>query len=130
MSRTRIALVAASAVTLALVSLAALAQVRTVTRVGLVVRPQAYSGSCPATFNFIGTIHVRHPARVEYQWERSDGGRGQREVVDIRGAAQGVRETWTLGAPGERRTVWMRLHVLAPTGISSPTVRVRLNCRR
>jgi hypothetical protein len=129
MNRTRIALAAASAACLAL-AFSAMAQERTVTRVGLVARPQAHAGSCPATFNFIGTIHVRHPARVEYQWERSDGGRGRREVVDIRGAAQGVRETWTLGAPGERRSVWVRLHVLAPTGISSPEVRVRLNCRR
>ena len=128
MIRTRTAVLAAS---LAALSLAALAQVHTVTRVGLVAKPRVYNGSCPATIDFIGTIHVsRHPARVEYEWERSDGGRGRREVVEIRSAGQGVRESWTLGRPGEHITVGMRLHVLAPTGISSPEVRVRVNCRR
>ena len=129
MNRTRIAL-ATAAVCLVALAPEAQAQPRTVTRVGLVVRPQAHRGTCPATFNFFGTIHVRHPARVEYEWERSDGGRGPRHVVDVHGARQTVRESWTLGAPGERRTEWMRLHVLAPTAISSPTVRVRLDCRR
>ena len=131
MKRTRTAVVFATVAALAAVSFAAYAQIRTVSRVGLVARPQAYTGHCPATINFIGTIHVnRHPARVEYQWERSDGGRGPREVIEIRAAGQGVRDTWTLGGPGERLVVWERLHVLAPTGISSPAVRVRVNCRR
>jgi hypothetical protein len=128
MIRTRTAVLAAA---LAAASLAAFAQVHTVTRVGLVAKPRVYNGNCPATIDFIGTIRVsRHPARIEYEWERSDGGRGRREVVEIRSAGQSVRETWTLGAPGEHRTVGMRLHVLAPPGISSPVVRVRVNCRR
>ena len=128
MVRTRTAVVAAI---FAAASLAAFAQVHTVTRVGIVAKPRVYNGSCPATIDFIGTIRVsRHPARVEYEWERSDGGRGRREVVEIRSAGQSVRESWTLGRPGEHMTVGMRLHVLAPTGISSPEVRVRVNCRR
>jgi hypothetical protein len=128
MIRTRTALLAAC---LAAASLAAYAQIHTVTHVGLVAKPRVYNGECPARIDFIGTIRVsRHPARVEYEWERSDGGRGRREVVDIRSAGQSVRETWTLGRPGEHITVGMRLHVVAPTGISSPEVRVRVNCRR
>ena len=127
MNRTCIAL--AAAFCLATLAHEAHAQTHTVSGVGLVVRPHVHRGHCPATFDFFGTIHVRHPARVEYEWERSDGGRGPRQVVDIHGARQTVRETWTFGAPGERRTEWMRLHVLAPTGISSPQVRVRVECR-
>ncbi|HET9471226.1 MAG TPA: hypothetical protein VFO24_08980 [Usitatibacter sp.] len=128
MVRTRTAVLAAA---LAAVSLAAFAQIHTVTRVTLVAKPRVYNGSCPATIDFIGTIHLsRHPARVEYEWERSDGARGRREVIEIRAAGQGVRESWTLGRPGEHTTIGMRLHVLAPTGISSPEVRVRVNCRR
>jgi hypothetical protein len=86
MIRTRTAALAAC---VAAVSLTAFAQVHTVTRVGLVAKPRVYNGSCPATIDFIGTIRVsRHPARVEYEWERSDGGRGRREVVEIRSAGQ------------------------------------------
>ncbi len=127
----RTAVAAATALALVAVAFAAFAQQRTVTRVGIVAKPRSYAGRCPTTLEFIATIHVsRHPARVEYEWERSDGGRGRREVIEIRSAGQGVTDTWTLGRGGERRVVWERLHVLAPTGISSPQARVRLDCRR
>jgi hypothetical protein len=131
MNRQRTALAAAAALALAAVALAAYAEQRTVTRVGIVAKPRAYNGPCPASLEFIATIHVsRHPVRVEYQWERSDGGRGRRETIEIRSAGQGVTDTWTLGRGGERRVVWERLHVLAPTGISSPEARVRVDCHR
>jgi hypothetical protein len=121
---------AAVAMSLAAAAFAAYAQQHTVTRVGIVAKPRSYTGTCPTTLEFIATIHVsRHPVRVEYQWERSDGGRGRRETIEIRSAGQGVTDTWTLGRGGERRVVWERLHVLAPTGISSPEARVRLECR-
>jgi hypothetical protein len=129
MNRTRTAIVLAFLASLALASVAALAQQHTVTRVGIVAKPQAYNGHCPARIEFIATIHVSHPSRVEYQWERSDGGRGQRESVDIHSAGQGVTDSWTLGGGNERLVVWERLHVLAPTGISSPQARVHVNCR-
>ncbi len=59
------------------------AQMRTVTRVGVVAKPRSYSGPCPVTLQFIGG----------------------------------------------RMQVWERLHVLAPTGISSPMARVNVRCR-
>lgn len=133
MNRTRIfALAAAVAwlVPIAALPLAAAAQQRTVTRVGIVAKPRSYTGHCPTTLEFIATIHVSHPARVEYVWERSDGGRGPRQVIDIHSAGQGVTDSWTLGGNGQDRTVWVRLHVLAPTGISSPEARVHIRCRR
>ncbi|HXS51694.1 MAG TPA: hypothetical protein VN782_04110 [Usitatibacter sp.] len=131
MNRKRTAVAAAIALALAAVAFAAYAQQRTVTRVGIVAKPRSYTGPCPATLEFIATIHVsHHPVRVEYEWERSDGGRGRRETIEIRSAGQGVTDSWTLGRGGERRVVWERLHVLAPTGISSPEARVRVDCRR
>lgn len=134
MAHTRNLLLAATATCVAsfiALPLEALAQPRTVASVRIVAKPRAYVGHCPATLEFIATIRVsRHPVRVEYQWERSDGGRGPREVIEIRSAGQGVTDTWTLGGPGQRRVVWERLHVLAPTGISSPQARVRIDCRR
>ena len=114
-----------------LVLLAATAvQAQTVSRVTVGVRPQNFSGRCPAELVFIGTIHVnRYPVIVEYEWERSDGARGPRQRVRIDSRGRGVRDTWTLGARGEQLHVWEQLHVLAPTNIRSPRAAVRVNCR-
>jgi hypothetical protein len=106
------------------------AQTRTVTRVGIVAKPKVYNGACPADLEFVATIFVsRHPVAVEYQWERSDGAKGERRRIEIRSAGQGVTEMWRVGAPGKHMEVWERLHVLAPTGISSAEATVRVNCR-
>ena len=130
MSRTRTAAVAA-AVAAAALSLAAFAEVHTVTRVGIVAKPKSYRGDCPTTIEWIATIHVsRHPARVTYQWERSDGAHGPRQEVEIDSAGRGVSDTWELGGPGMHKVVWERLHVLAPTGITSPEARVKVECRK
>jgi len=112
------------------VALAVYAQVRTVDRVAIVVRPEVYNGPCPATIHFTGTIFVtRRPVRVTYEWERSDGAKSGRETVDIRSEGRGVGDTWTLGAGHGRYRVWEQLHVLAPTGIRSARGVARINCR-
>ena len=103
---------------------------RTVTSVGIIAKPRVYTGPCPADIGFIATIHVSHyPTWVEYQWERSDGAKGQRQRVQIRSAGRGVSDRWHLGAGRRRYVVWERLHVLAPTGIYSSEGRVTVNCR-
>ena len=128
MNRIRIAAVAVAALTF---SLAVYAAEHTVTRVGIVAKPKHYSGDCPTTIEWIATIHVsHHPAKVTYQWERSDGAHGPRQEVEIDSAGRGVSDTWQLGRPGMHEVVWQRLHVLAPTGISSPEARVKIECRK
>ena len=128
MNRIRIAAVAVAALTF---SLAVYAAEHTVTRVGIVAKPNKYHGDCPTTIEWIATIHVsHHPAKVTYQWERSDGAHGPRQEVEIDSAGRGVSDTWQLGRPGMHEVVWQRLHVLAPTGISSPEARVKIECRK
>jgi hypothetical protein len=106
------------------------AQQHTVTKVVVVAKPTIYNGPCPAEIQFIGTIFVsRHPVTVEYQWERSDGAKGERQKVVIRSAGQGVYDTWRLGAPKAHMAVWEKLHILAPTGMTSAPATVRINCR-
>ena len=131
MIRVTSAIVPAVAAAIALAAaFPATAQARTVQRVGIVAKPNHYRGPCPAEIEFVATIFVnRYPVWVDYQWERSDGGRGPRERIEITSAGRGVHTRWTLGAPGQNRQVWQRLHVLAPTGISSPTANVRIECR-
>src|SRR5205814_10120921 len=85
-------------VVLLLVPALALAQ-RTVTRVGIVAKPAVYTGPCPATIPFIATLHVSHsPAFAEYVWERSDGAKGPRRRVAIRGEGRGGTGIWRIGA--------------------------------
>ena len=106
------------------------AQEHTVTRVGMVAKPRAYQGACPVDIEFIGTIFVsRHPVWIEYRWERSDGAVQQPRRIQITSAGQGVAEWWKLsGRAGVVHQVWMKLHVLAPTGISGVSPTVTVNC--
>ena len=106
---------------------AAEAQQSTVTRV-LVAKPKTYPGPCPVTIEFVGTIFVSRAARVEYRWERSDGGMGPRESVDIRSAAKSVTSTWRVGAPRKSFSGWERLRVLSPNGVISNAAAVQIKC--
>lgn len=101
----------------------------TVTRVVVIAKPKNYHGPCPTTVEFVGTIFVSHPSKVEYRWERSDGAMGSRQFVDIRSAGQGVTDTWRLGTPHKDLDGWVRLHVLAPTGITSNDATFEVHCR-
>ena len=112
------------------IAIAINAHAQTVTRVGVVAKPQVYTGPCPATLQFIGTILVcRHPVWVTYEWVRSDGATGPRERVEITSAGRGVTTTWKLGTRGEHIHLWEQLHVLAPTNVRSPRAAVQVNCR-
>lgn len=106
------------------------AYAQTVTHVGVVAKPEVWTGPCPANVEFIGTIRVsRHPVWVTYEWLRSDGATSQRERVEITSEGRGVKDTWKLGARAEHLHVWEQLHVLAPTNVRSPRAAARVNCR-
>ena len=104
------------------------AQQYTVTKVVAIAKPNTYAGPCPATIEFVGTIFVSRPARVEYRWERSDGAMGPRESVDISSAGKGVTTTWQVGTPHRSFNGWEKLHVLAPNSISSNEAAVQIKC--
>lgn len=70
--------------TLILYTPSVVAQEHTVTKVVVVANPKAYHGPCPAKIQFVGTIFVsKHPVTVECQRERSDGAKGERQLVVI-----------------------------------------------
>src|SRR5215467_3873777 len=102
-------------------------QKNTVTKV-VVAPPKIPLGPCPATVEFVGTIFVSRPARVDYRWERSDGATGPRESVDIRSAAKSVTNSWRVGTPRKPFSGWQRLRVLAPNGVVSNTAPLQIKC--
>jgi len=104
------------------------AQQYTVTKVVVIAKPNTYAGPCPAPIEFLGTIFVSRPTRVEYRWERSDGVMGPRESVDIRSAGKGVTTTWKVGTPRRNFSGWEKLHVLAPTTMISNQAAVQIKC--
>ena len=109
---------------------AANSQERTVTEVKAIAKPKQYHGPCPTTIEFVATIFVsHHPARVDYQWERSDGAKGPRQTITNRSAGEGVSTTWEISRRihGEFDG-WEKLHVLAPTGISSNEAQFQIKC--
>jgi hypothetical protein len=77
-----------------------------------------FTGPCPKTINFWGTITTNGPCTVTYRWERSDGTATAPETLTFTDASsQVVTNLWTRG----EGTGWQRLHVLTPNdAISSP----------
>jgi hypothetical protein len=105
------------------------AQERVVTKVVVESKADMYKGACPTELKFTGTVFVsRHPITVTYQWERSDG-TTTTEKVEVASSKRSLTSTWKVGTAGQSATVWEKLHVLSPTGISSDAANVTLNCQ-
>jgi len=101
-----------------------------VRKVVTVVNPKTWNGRAPAHLVFTGTIFVNNPpVDVEFTWVRSDGAKSGVQRVTITSAGQGFNDTWDLGAPGEKMTVWERLEVLSPNHASSNPAKATVRCR-
>ena|GEM_PF-2602777 len=84
-----------------------------------------YTGPCPKTINFWGTISTNGPGTVIYRWERSDGSATTPETLTYTAAgSKTVTNTWILG----EGTAWQRLHVLPPDEMTSSQVDFTLTC--
>jgi hypothetical protein len=68
-----------------------------------------------------------------YQWERSDGARSEKHVVQVAYPSERhltVFEEWNLGAPGVSKNVWQRLRVrTGNTDVTSNEANVVVECR-
>ena len=66
-----------------------------------------YSGTCPVSVIFTGNINYSpHPKlfTYSYQWERSDGAKGQRTNVRVTPNTSNrliVRDSWQIGRSGD-----------------------------
>ena len=93
-----------------------------------------YRGPCPAHLRFTGNIYVdRVPMTYNYQWERSDGARGEKHVVHVSNPAERrltIFEEWSLGAPGRSNQVWQSLRVRSGnTDVTSEPAKVAVECK-
>ncbi len=85
-----------------------------------------YTGTCPATFTFTGTITTNGPTVVIFRWDRSDGlNNGPFSLVFTAAGTQTFTNLW-LAAPAGAS--WTRLHVLTPNDATTPNVNIQNNC--
>jgi hypothetical protein len=84
-----------------------------------------FTGTCPKTINFWGTISASGPGTVTYRWERSDGTANPTESVTFTAAgSKTITNLWTRG----EGTGWQRLHILTPDDMVSSQIDFVLTC--
>ena len=93
-----------------------------------------YRGPCPAHLRFTGNIYVEHsPMTYNYQWERSDGAKGEKHVVHVTNPSERhltIFEEWNMGAPGRSSEVWQSLRVRSGnTDVTSEAAKVVVECK-
>ena len=98
-----------------------------VTLVSVNINPTAYTGSCPHTFNFNGTIVTNAPGTVTYRWERSDG-TGETRTLNFSAASSQTVQSGDFRS-GSSGTFWARLHVLTPNDKVSNQAQFTLTCK-
>jgi hypothetical protein len=101
-----------------------------VLEVSLVADPADYTGRCPTTIRFQGTIRVQGHGRVSYSFPRSDGGRGPAETIEVDSASPAAVETyWMLGRqPANPHEGWQALQIVAPQPMTSERAAFRITC--
>jgi hypothetical protein len=93
---------------------------------GIIVGVDQYpfTGPCPKTIHFWGTITTNGPGTVTYRWERSDGATAPETITFTAAGSQTVTNLWTRG----EGTGWQRLHVLTPNDAGSSQIDFTITC--
>ncbi len=98
-----------------------------VTLVSVNANPTAFTGACPHTFHFNGTMATNAPGTVTYRWERSDGNSDTRTMNFSAASSQTIESgDFKSGSSG---TFWARLHVLTPNDKVSNQATFTLTCK-
>jgi hypothetical protein len=98
-----------------------------ITKMTLAANPNNYTGACPVTINFNGSITLNGPNTVTYAIERSDGGTGQGGPLKYAGAgSKTVHFTWRLGAKGTNFNGWAQI---ASGNSRSPQAKFQIHCK-
>ena len=95
--------------------------------------PASFSGACPKTITFNGTITATNWAptalrRVDYKWIRDDGANAPIQSLTFAtpaGGTQTVSTTWTLGAS---HAGWEAVQIVYPQAVVSAHANFSLAC--
>jgi hypothetical protein len=103
----------------------AVTSVTAVTGIVVGIDQYPFTGPCPKTVNFWGTIAANGPCTVTYVWERSDGtATAPGTITFIADGSQTVTNLWTRG----EGSGWQRLHVLTPNDAISSQIDFAMTC--
>jgi hypothetical protein len=86
----------------------------------------SYSGACPHTFNFTGSIVTTNAGDVTYYWERSDGQKtGSTTLHYSKADLKTITYTWKLSKSGFN---WVKIVIESPNNQGFTPKDFTLNC--
>jgi hypothetical protein len=92
----------------------------------LTAAPPRFTGKCPTTINFKGTISVSQACDVKYKFVRSDGGIAPENTLKFTApGAKPVSTTWQIGRD---YAGWEAVQVLSPVSVQSNKAAFDIKC--
>jgi len=95
-----------------------------VTRIVVGIDEYPFTGPCPKTIQFWGTITTNGPGILTYQWEKSDGTTVPGTITFLAAGSQTVINSWTRGEGNG----WQRLRTLVPNDAVSNQLDFEVTC--
>jgi hypothetical protein len=93
------------------------------------VTPATYTGTCPTTVTFTGTIQIsRTPATVAYRWIDSATGEGRTETISFPAGGPRSRQVTLPLSVGSSTSGWKAIDVLTARGHDSGRAAYRVTC--
>lgn len=100
-----------------------------VTSTSLTASPSSYSGVCPVTITFNGSITSNRAGVVQYHFIRSDGTTGSVQTLTFSDpGTQSVSTTWTLGSAGSTYSGWEQIYIDSPNHQSMSQGAFNITC--
>ena len=92
----------------------------------LTADPASFTGYCPVTITFKGSIAVSGACSVKYKFIRSDGALKPVQTANFFSAGtKAVTDTWTLG---KSYSVWEAIEVVSPVKVKSGQANFTITC--
>jgi hypothetical protein len=92
--------------------------------------PANYSGKCPVTIKFTGTITAKKAGKVQYKFIRSNGGSTPMRTLNFSApGTKAVSTTWKLGGSSTPSTSgWQTIKILFPVSLESNQAHFKIQC--
>ncbi len=92
--------------------------------------PAAYSGKCPTTITFNGSITAPKAGKLQYKFIRSDNANAPIQTLEFdKPGTKPVSTTWTLGGPGlPEYEGWQAIQIVYPQQVTSNRAVFKVKC--